>query len=146
MIRDDQTPEKRWCQPLREFTELTNFCHKLNILRFCNMYLCWRNLISCKAALQRLFREKCYTNNLEFNWIHQALSGWMGADRHFQVSPEMFDWVQVQSHSMRLLPAHFTVGMLLCRWWALSTFFQTWCLELRFIRLEKLVSHSLRVT
>ncbi len=28
-----------------------------------------RNLISCKAALLRLFRKKRYTNNLELNWI-----------------------------------------------------------------------------
>ncbi len=27
----------------------------------------------------------------------QALSGWMGADTHFQVSPEIFDWVQAQA-------------------------------------------------
>ncbi len=27
----------------------------------------------------------------------QALSGWMRADTHFQVSPEMFDWVQIQA-------------------------------------------------
>ncbi len=28
-----------------------------------------RNKISCKAALQRLYRKKRYTNNLELNWI-----------------------------------------------------------------------------
>ncbi len=27
------------------------------------------NLVSCKAALQRLYRKKHYTNNLEFSWI-----------------------------------------------------------------------------
>ncbi len=27
----------------------------------------------------------------------QVLSGWMGADAHFQVSPEIFDWVQAQT-------------------------------------------------
>ncbi len=27
----------------------------------------------------------------------QGLSGWMGADAHFQVSPEIFDWVQSQA-------------------------------------------------
>ncbi len=100
----------------------------------------------------------------------QALSGWMGAGRHFQVSPEIFHWVQwsqcclqatldvclgslnllpslrfwmlwtgfslrlsqyfgalsfsstlspeKQPHSMRLLQAHFTFGMMPCRWWA----------------------------
>ncbi len=49
-----------------------------------------------------------------------------------------------QPHSMRLLPAHFTFGMVLCRWWAVPGFLQTWCLELRFIRPENLVSQSLR--
>ncbi len=29
--------------------------------------------------------------------ISQALSGWMGADAHFQVSPEIFDWVKAQA-------------------------------------------------
>ncbi len=46
-------------------------------------------------------------------------------------------------HSMRLLPAHFTFGMVLCRWWAVPGFFQTWCLELRFVRPENLVSQVL---
>ncbi len=41
-----------------------------------------------------------------------------------------------QPHSMRRLPAHFTFGMVLCRWWAVPAFLQTWCLELRFIRPE----------
>ncbi len=142
-----------------------------------------------------------------------------GADAHFQVSPEIFDWVQAQAlagpikdihrvvykplflcvcvgplscwkvnllpslrfwmlwtgfslrlsqyfgalgfsstltfhsvpatekqlHSMRLLPAHFTFGMVLCRWWAVPCFLQTECLELRFIRPENIISHSLRV-
>ncbi len=49
-----------------------------------------------------------------------------------------------QPHSMRLLPAHFTIGMILCMWWAVPAFLQTWCLELMFIRPENLVSHSLR--
>ncbi len=122
-----------------------------------------------------------------------------GADTHFQVSPEIFDWVQVQAlagphkdihsvvykplllcasghcpvgrwtfcpawgsecsglgfhqgylyilvhwaflllwrvpvaekqaHSMRLLPAHFTFGMVLCRWWAELVPFKHKCLE-----------------
>ncbi len=47
-----------------------------------------------------------------------------------------------QLHSMRLLLAHFTFGMVLCRWWAVPALLQTWCLELRFIRPENLVSHS----
>ncbi len=32
-----------------------------------------------------------------------------------------------QPHSMRLLPAHFTFGMILCMWWAVPAFLQTWC-------------------
>ncbi len=43
-----------------------------------------------------------------------------------------------QPHSMRLLPAHFTFGMVLCRWWAVPGFLQTWCLELSFFRLWSL--------
>ncbi len=66
----------RWCQPLRglqrkptlrQYTELNKFCHKLNILSFYNIWIYCRNLISCKA-LQRLYRKKRYTNNLESNW------------------------------------------------------------------------------
>ncbi len=49
-----------------------------------------------------------------------------------------------QPHSMRMLPADFTFGMVLCRSWAVPGFFQTWCLELRFIKPENLVSQSLR--
>ncbi len=157
----------------------------------------------------------CYSSPHLFT--SQALSGWMGADAHFQVSPEIFDWVQAQVlagplknihrvvykplllclgslscwkvnllpslrfwmlwtgfslrlsqyfgvlsfsstltslsvtaaekqlHSMKLLPAHFTFGTVPCRWWAVPGFLQTWCLELRFIKPENLVSHSLRV-
>ncbi len=36
----------------------------------------------------------------------QALSGWMGADAHFQVSPEMFDWVQSQAVAGSLKDIH----------------------------------------
>ncbi len=50
-----------------------------------------------------------------------------------------------QPYSMRLLPAHFTFGMVLCRWWTVPFFLQTWCLELRFIRRDNISSHSLRV-
>ncbi len=42
-------------------------------------------------------------------------------------------------------PAHFTFGMILCRWWAEPGLLQTWCLELRFIRQDNIISHSLRV-
>ncbi len=31
--------------------------------------------MSCKAALQRLFCEKGYTNNLELNWIELIAYG-----------------------------------------------------------------------
>ncbi len=50
-----------------------------------------------------------------------------------------------QPHSIRLLPAPFTFGMVLCRWWAVPGFLQTWCWQLRFIKPENLVSHSLKV-
>ncbi len=50
-----------------------------------------------------------------------------------------------QPHSMRLLPAHFTFGMVLCRWRAVPGLLQTWCWEMRFVRPENLVSYSLRV-
>ncbi len=75
MIWDDRTPDKRWWQPLggpqreptiSDYTELTKFCHKLIILSFYNINL-FRNLISCEVALQRLYRKKRYTNNLELN-------------------------------------------------------------------------------
>ncbi len=36
----------------------------------------------------------------------QALSGWMGTDAHFQVSPEIFDWVQVQAVAGPLKDIH----------------------------------------
>ncbi len=36
----------------------------------------------------------------------QALSGWMGADTHFQVSPEIFDWVQSQAVAGPLKDIH----------------------------------------
>ncbi len=49
---------------------------------------------------------------------------------------------EIQPHSMRLLHAHFTFGMVLC---SRAGFLQTRCLELRFIRPENLVSQSLRV-
>ncbi len=134
----------------------------------------------------------CYSSPHLFT--SQALSGWMGSDAHFQVSPEIFDWVQAQAvartftalcishsfcvfkvivllegepsaqsevlnaldwvfiisifwcielvfysdeslspchwktaHSMKLIPAHFTFGMVLCRWWAeLLSFKHVW--------------------
>ncbi len=141
----------------------------------------------------------------------QALSGWMGADVHFQVSPEIFDWVQAQAMAGPLKDIHRVAfkPLLLCvscwkvnllpslRFWMLWTgfslrlsqyfgelsfsstltspcrcktarqqeaatstlyfwdgtlqvmsragFLQTWCLALRFIRPENLLSHSLRV-
>ncbi len=50
-----------------------------------------------------------------------------------------------QPHSMRLLPAHFTFGMVIRMWWAVPAFLQTWCLELRFIRPDNIISQSLRV-
>ncbi len=74
MIWDNRTPEKSWWQPLwwpqrkptiSDYTELTTFCHTLIILSFYNIN---RNLISCEFALQRLYRKKRYTNNLELNW------------------------------------------------------------------------------
>ncbi len=34
-----------------------------------------------------------------------------------------------QLHNMRLIPAHFTFGMVLCMWWVVPGFLQTWCLE-----------------
>ncbi len=67
--RDDADPLRgpQRKPTLRQYTELTKFCNKLNILSFCNIKIYCRNLISCKAALQRLYREKRYTNNLELN-------------------------------------------------------------------------------
>ncbi len=50
-----------------------------------------------------------------------------------------------QPHSMRLLPAHFTFRMVLCRVMSRAGFLQTWCLELKFIRPENIVSQSLKV-
>ncbi len=46
----------------------------------------------------------------------QALSGWMGADAHFQVSPEMFDWFQAQAVAGPLKDIHRVVykPLLLC--------------------------------
>ncbi|WP_213080760.1 hypothetical protein, partial [Escherichia coli] len=46
----------------------------------------------------------------------QALSGWMGADAHFQVSPEIFDWVQGQAVAGPLKDIHRVVykPLLLC--------------------------------
>ncbi len=44
-------------------------------------------------------------------------------------------------HSIRLQPAHFTLGMVLCRAGSL----QTWSLELRFIRPDNIIYHCLRV-
>jgi len=38
----------------------------------------------------------------------------------------------------------YTLLLVLCRWWAVPAFLQTWCLELRYIRPENIVSHSLR--
>ncbi len=32
--------------------------------------------------------------------MSQALSGWIGADAHFQVSPELFDWVHALAGSL----------------------------------------------
>ncbi len=45
-----------------------------------------------------------------------------------------------QPHSMRLLPAHFTFGMVIRMWWAVPAFLQTWCLELRLIRPDNIIS------
>ncbi len=36
----------------------------------------------------------------------QALSAWMGADLHFRVSPEIFDWVQAQDLAGPLKDIH----------------------------------------
>ncbi len=44
-----------------------------------------------------------------------------------------------QPHSMRLLPAHFTFGMVIRMWLAVPAFLQTWCLELRFIRQDTII-------
>ncbi len=44
----------------------------------------------------------------------QALSGWMGADAHFQVSPEIFDWVYSQAVAGQLKDFHRVVYKLLC--------------------------------
>ncbi len=37
------------------------------------IYIYCRNLISCKAALQRLYRKKRYTNKLELNFIKAGM-------------------------------------------------------------------------
>ncbi len=50
-----------------------------------------------------------------------------------------------QPHSIMLPPECFTIRKVLCKWWAVPGFFQTLCLQLRFIRPKNLVSHSLRV-
>ncbi len=50
-----------------------------------------------------------------------------------------------QPHSTRLLPAHFTFGMVLCMWWAVPAFLQTWCFKWRFIRPDNIIYLSLRV-
>ncbi len=62
----------------------------------------------------------------------QALSGWMGADAHFQVSPEVYYWVQSQAVAGPLKEIHRGVfkRLLLCaqghcpvgRW----TFYPVW--------------------
>ncbi len=52
---------------------ITKFHHKLNILSFYSIYIYCRNLISCKAALQRLYRKKRYTNKLELNWTSPSV-------------------------------------------------------------------------
>ncbi len=44
----------------------------------------------------------------------QAISGWMGADAHFQVSPEMFDWVYSQAVAGQLKDIYRVVYKLLC--------------------------------
>ncbi len=133
----------------------------------------------------------------------QALSGWIGADTHFSVCPQIFDWVQAQTLAGPLKDVQRVVcfGSLSCwkvkllpslRFWILWTGFslrqsqyfgalsfsvpaaenshtargcyqhtlllgctlqvmsrtgslQTWCLELKFIRPENLVSQSRRV-
>ncbi len=36
---------------------------------------CQKAFIPCKAALQRLYRKKRYTNNLELNWISWCVAG-----------------------------------------------------------------------
>ncbi len=64
---EEMMPTPRRKPTIRKYTELTKFCHKLNILHFCNIYIYYRNVISCKAVLQRLYCKKRYTNNLEFN-------------------------------------------------------------------------------
>ncbi len=49
-------------------------------------------------------------------FISQALSGWMGANAHFQVSPEIFDWAQSQGVAGPLKDIHRVVykPLLLC--------------------------------
>ncbi len=56
----------------------------------------------------------CYSSPHLFT--SQALSGWMGADAHFQVSPEIFDWVQHQALAGPLKDIHRVVykPLLLC--------------------------------
>ncbi len=56
----------------------------------------------------------CYSSPHLFT--SQALSGWMGADAHFQVSPEIFDWVQFQALAVPLKDIHRVVykPLLLC--------------------------------
>ncbi len=56
---------KRYTTP-QTIYRINHICHKLNILSLCNIIYC-RDLISCKAALQRLYLKKRYTHNLEFN-------------------------------------------------------------------------------
>ncbi len=46
----------------------------------------------------------CYSSPHLFT--SQALSGWMRADALFQVSPEIFDWVQAQAVAGPLKDIH----------------------------------------
>ncbi len=50
-----------------------------------------------------------------------------------------------QPHSMRLLPEHFTFGMVLCRWWAELVPFKHDAWNWGSSRPDNIISHSLRV-
>ncbi len=97
---------------------------------------------SCVALAVCLGSLSCWKVNLRPSlrfWIlwtgfSLRLSLYFGALSFFSTLFHSVPAAEKQPYSMRLLPAHFTFGMVLCRW----------CLELRLIRPEYLVQ-SLRV-
>ncbi len=93
--------QRLWLGHSRTFTELTLAvclgslsCWKVNLLPNLRFWMLWTRF---SLTLSQYFGALSFSSTLTSPSVPAA---------------------EKQLHSMRLLPAHFTFGMVLCRWWA----------------------------